>query len=122
MGRGKLDHKSVPGVICEVPEHGNYRMVCKGGVLKDCLMAQCFQVEEIKNQSIMKLKALENWQAAKQISIREALRAISMLGGQGFFFCNCKGNCNKNGCKCRKNGRQCNSKCHPCSTACEDHS
>ena len=48
VDRGKLDHKSVPGVICEVTEHGNYRIVCKGGVLKDCLVAQRFQVEQIK--------------------------------------------------------------------------
>jgi hypothetical protein len=122
VDRGKLDHKSVPGVICEVTEHGNYRIVCKGGVLKDCLMAQRFLVEPIKKPEHYDLQnALENWQGAKKISIREALRAISMLGGQGFFFCNCKGNCKKNGCKCRKNGRQCNSKCHPCSTACENH-
>jgi hypothetical protein len=53
VDRGKLDHKSVPGVICEVTEHGNYQIVCKGSVLKDCLMAQHFQVEQIKNQNIM---------------------------------------------------------------------
>ncbi len=46
--RGKLDHKSVPGVICEVTEPDNYRIVYKDGVLKDCLMAQHFQVEELK--------------------------------------------------------------------------
>jgi hypothetical protein len=89
----------------------------------DCLMAQRFQVEPIKKPENYDLQnALENWQGAKKISVREALRAISMMGGQGFFFCNCKGNCKKNGCKCRKNGRQCNSKCHPCSTACKNHS
>jgi hypothetical protein len=123
VDRGKLNHKSVPGVVCEVTEHGNYRIVCKGGVLKDCLMAQHFQLEEIKKPENYDLQnALENWQGAKRISICEALRVISLLGGQGFFFCNCKGNCKKNGCKCRKNGRQCNSKCHPCSTVCENHS
>ena len=74
-----------------------------------------------KNRALQPSECIENWQTAKQISIHEALRAISMLGGQGFFFWNCKGNCKKNGCKCRKNGRQCNSKCHPCSTACENH-
>ncbi len=82
MDRGKLDHKSVPGVICEVTDNGYYRIVFKGGVLKDCLMTQRFQVEELKKAEHYDLQdALENWQGAKKISIREALRAISMLGG-----------------------------------------
>ncbi len=62
MDRGKLDHKSVPGVICEVTEHGNYRIACKGGVLKDCLIAQCFQVEDLKKPEHYDFQdALENW-------------------------------------------------------------
>ena len=48
VDRGKLDHKSVPGEICEVTENGNYQILCKCGLLKDCLMAQHFQVEELK--------------------------------------------------------------------------
>ncbi len=48
MERGKLDHKSVPGVIVEITEHGNYRIACKGGVLKDGLGGQRFQIEKIK--------------------------------------------------------------------------
>jgi hypothetical protein len=123
VDRGKLDHKSVPGVICEVTEHNNYRIVCKGGVLRDCLMRQRFQVEEIKKAEHYGLEtALQNWQTRDKISIREALRAISMLGGQGVFFCNCKGKCIKFNCKCRKNGRQCNSKCHPNNKDCVNQS
>lgn len=119
VDRGKMDHKSVPGVICEVTEHSNYRIVCKGGVLKDCLMATRFRVEAIKRAEHYGLEhALKDWETKPRISLREALRAISVMGGQGFFFCNCKGNCDKNSCKCKKNGRQCNSKCHPSNTVC----
>ncbi len=92
MDRGKLDHKSVPGVICEVTEHGSYRIVCKRGVLKDCLTAQHFQEELIKKPEHYDLQnALENWQGAKKISICEALRAILVMGGQGFFYATAKG-------------------------------
>jgi hypothetical protein len=42
VGKGKLDHKSVPGIICKIMEHSNYSIFCKGGVLKDCLMKQRF--------------------------------------------------------------------------------
>ena len=119
VDRGKMDHKSVPGVVCQVTEHNNYRIVCKGGVLKDCLMPTRFRVELIKRAEHYGLEdALQDWERKPKISIREALRAISMLGGQGFFFCSCKGTCDKNSCKCKKNGRQCNSKCHPSNRVC----
>ncbi len=103
MDRGKLDHKSVPGVIVEVTEHDNYRIACKGGVLKDCLGGQRCQVENIKRVKHYDLQeAFDNWKFMRKISIREALTFISKMGGQGFFFCNCKGNCDKNTCNARK--------------------
>jgi hypothetical protein len=37
VDRGNLDHKSVPGVACEVREQDNYRIVCKDNMLKDSL-------------------------------------------------------------------------------------
>ncbi len=49
VDRGKMDHKSVPGVIVEVTKHDNYRIACKGGVLKECMGAQRFQVESLKD-------------------------------------------------------------------------
>jgi len=123
VDRGKLDHRSVPGVIVEVTEHDNYRIVCKGGLLRDCLGAQRFQVEALKQAEHYDLtEAVANWKHFRHISIREALTCISKMGGQGFFFCNCKGKCDKNNCKCRKNHRPCNSKCHPTSTCCVNQS
>jgi hypothetical protein len=119
VDRGKLDPHSVPGVVCEVTEHDNYRIACNGGVLKDCLGRGRFQIEMIKKAEHYDLQdALESWQTKKRISIREALAAISMMGGQGCFFCNCKGKCDTNICNCRKNKKQCNSKCHPRNTCC----
>jgi hypothetical protein len=111
-----MDHKSVPGVVCQVTEHNNYRIVCKGSVLKDCLMPR---VEPIKRAEHYGLEdALQGWERKPKISIRQALHAISMMGGQGFFFCNCKRTSDKKSCKCKRNGRQCNSKCHPSNRVC----
>jgi hypothetical protein len=119
VDRGKLHHKSIPGVIVEVTEHDNYRIACKGGTLKECLGVQRFQVETLKKPEHYDLdEPFSNWQFMRKISIREALTFISKMGGQGFFFCNCKGKCDKNNCKYRKNGRDCNSKCHPQNTNC----
>jgi hypothetical protein len=42
VDRDKMDRKSVPGVICQVTEQNNYRIVCNGGVLKDCLKYAIF--------------------------------------------------------------------------------
>ena len=92
-----MDHKSVPGVVCQVTEHNNYRIVCKGGMLKDCLMRTRFQVEPIKRAEHYGLSdALQDWDIKPNFLIREALQAISMVGGQGFFFCNCTGSCDAN--------------------------
>ncbi len=96
MERSKLDHKSVPGIICQVTKHNNYRIVCEGGALKYYLIVQRFWVEPIKKAENYDLEdALQNWETKAKTSICEALHAISMMGGQGFFFCNCKGSCNK---------------------------
>jgi hypothetical protein len=122
VDRGKLDHNSVPGIIVEVIEHENYRIVCKGGVLKECLGAQRFQTEPIKKVENYNLQeAFDNWNFMRRISICEALSFISKMGGKGFFFCNCKGKCDKNNCQCKKNNRDCNSKCHPSNINCSNH-
>ncbi len=72
-------------------------------VLKDCIGAQRLQIEKIKKTEHYDLKeACENWKVMRKISIHEALTFISKMGGQGFFFCNCKGKCEKNTCKCKK--------------------
>jgi hypothetical protein len=33
---------------------------------------------------------LQDWETKPKISIHEALHVISIMGGQAFFFCNCK--------------------------------
>ena len=68
VDRGKLDPHSVPGVVCEVTEHDNYRIACNGGVLKDCLGRGRFQIEMIKKAEHYDLQdVLESWQTKKRI-------------------------------------------------------
>jgi hypothetical protein len=70
------------GVIVEVTKHDNYRIACKGGVLKECLGAQRFQVESLKDTAHYDLDvAFRSWSTMKKISIREALSHISKMGG-----------------------------------------
>jgi len=46
------------------------------------------------------------------ITLREAARKYSNLGGQGYDRCNCTQQCLNKKCKCKAAGKKCNSKCH----------
>ena len=119
MDRAKLYHKSVPVVIVKVTEHDNYIISCKEGVLKDSLGVQRFQIEKIKKAEHYDLnEAFEKLKFMRKNSIREALTFTSKMGGQGFFFCNCKVKCDKNTCKCKE---KINNKCYPRSNSCKNH-
>ncbi len=112
VNRGKQDPHSVPGVVCKVTEHDNCFIACNGGVLKDCIAWGQLQSEMIKKAEHYEL------QDAMEMSIQDAISAISMFGDQGCFFCNYKWKCDANICNYRKNKKQCNSKCHPRNISC----
>ena len=42
-----MDHRSIPGLICEATEHDQYRIVCAAGVLKSTLHRGAFFVDAI---------------------------------------------------------------------------
>lgn len=48
----------------------------------------------------------------KEMSLREVAAQNSILGGQGYKRCHCKGGCKNNKCICRASQKICNSKCH----------
>jgi hypothetical protein len=49
----------------------------------------------------------------KKVSVREAVKAVSIAGGQGVKACGCtSGNCNVGKCVCFNNKVPCNSRCH----------
>ena len=52
----------------------------------------------------------------KTTSIRGAINALSIGGGQGFFKCGASCKCNTMRCSCKKAGILCNSKCHKSTT------
>ena len=119
VDRSKVDHRSIPGLICEATEHDQYRIVCAAGVLKSTLYRGAFFVDAWKTPAVYGLQdALTNWQQKKRVSVREALAHISMVGGQGHVHCGCKTKCDNNRCSCKKEGLLCNSRCHPSSTCC----
>jgi hypothetical protein len=55
-----------------------------------------------------------------KVGVREAVKALSIGGGQGVFKCNCTKKCLTNLCKCKSNGVFCNSRCHGSNKICEN--
>ena len=55
---------------------------------------------------------MEDVDLESEVSLRAAARAESIGGGQGYFRCNCSGNCKTKRCKCFKENLKCNSRCH----------
>ena len=62
------------------------------------------------------------WDRLKKISLRQAVRNVSLSGGQGRLKCSCKvATCQTNRCACFKAKRKCNSRCHPANARCRNH-
>ena len=56
----------------------------------------------------------------EKVSIREAVKSVSLGLSQGFIRCNCNGKCITNRCSCKEANLSCNTKCHPTSSKCEN--
>jgi len=63
---------------------------------------------EVCKESFVQIKMVLN----TLISLREAARKCSNLGGQGYDRCNCQQQCITSKCKCRAAEKLCNSKCY----------
>ena len=64
-------------------------------------------------------QVVESWRGLPQgISVRQATRSQSAVGGQGILSCLCKGDCLSGKCKCLKAGRKCTSRCHKKNASC----
>ena len=114
VDRNKIDNRRLTCVVVELTEQGQYRLVCKGGVLETVYLHQDLHYEENKTPAFYGLEeALEKWRSMDKVSIRAGSNKVSVVGGQGHLHCNCGGNCDSNRCACRKAGVLCNSRCHP---------
>ena len=122
VDRGKMDHNCVPGVIVAVTEHTQYRVVCKAGLFKQTFHRSSFYVESGRTALQYDLHdALTDWENKPKVqSIRTALAAISMMGGQGHIHCSCTTLCDTARCTCKKANLLCNSRCHKSNTCCSN--
>ena len=108
VDRGAADPMNI---ICVILEKRDilFKLGCEVGIL-DTMFA--FNVID-KTDLISPLTFEKNPQ--KILSVREAIRLLSVGHGQGVLKCNCKtGECNKGRCSCFKAEppQKCNSRCH----------
>ena len=107
LDRGRCEYPNLKAIILEMHPNGSmWRLGCKSGVLDQWYSRNQFQ------PTLEKFMNVEDVDIEKEVSLRAAARAESIGGGQGYFRCNCTGNCKTKRCKCYKDNLKCNSRCH----------
>ncbi|KAI1692326.1 hypothetical protein DdX_21319 [Ditylenchus destructor] len=111
VDRAKTDPRNLLGVVME-EEDGFYRIGTDHGILSQQYSRN--KIEPSSSQFVSKENVPD-----KEISLRTAVGADSLSGGQGHKHCNCLQGCKTGKCNCRSLGRLCNSRCHN-STSCNN--
>lgn len=106
VDRGPADERNIKGIIVAINDNGGYKVGTNVGKVKGFMSRNQVECTESTTLSLQDVPDTE-------MSLREIVSKVSLSGGQGYFFCNCKkGNCKSARCKCRKSKVLCNSKCH----------
>lgn len=120
VDKSGLDSPNLIALIIEAKEvaDGNivYRVATKDGVLKGWITRDQF---DISKQKILKITQVNT---TIELSKRTANSIQSLVGGQGFKFCNCTNECLGGRCGCFKANptMKCNSKCHSGNKKCKN--
>jgi hypothetical protein len=116
IDRRKGDPRNVMAVVTE-RIHNGYKLGTSGGLLLGAYTRNQFELSD--SQFLDK----ETVDKTSEISLRNAVRSVSVCGGQGFtkFRCSASGKlrCSTKTCACKKDVGLCNSRCYP-SIACNN--
>ena len=105
-----MDPRSIIAVFTDIKDEGFYELGTKLGELKALYTRNQFTIRKENFLSIEKVGPVE-------ISVREVVKKLSLVGGQGFRKCNSSKKCTKKMCLCKSANLLCNSKCQnsqPC--------
>ena len=102
--RTKGDRPNIIGVVMEV-EGTKYTTGTCQGVIKGRPARNQLEFVKYKGISVANVPA-------KELTLREIVRAKSIYGGQSFKKCSFRSNCLTQRCSCLKAGLRCNSACH----------
>lgn len=107
-----LGASDAPNIVCIILDKNDsmFRLGHKGGILKEWFPFNVLQ----KIDGVAMNFTKDDVPIDKEISVREAIKFVSIAGGQGYKACNCKtGKCGKGTkCTCFRDGVKCNSRCH----------
>lgn len=112
MNNVDLGSADAPNIVCIILEKVDDKMFRLGHT--SGTIAECFPfhvLTKIDNSAFnLKIEDIPD----KEVTLREAIRSVSIDNGQGFKACNCvTGTCGKGTrCTCFKSGLKCNSRCH----------
>jgi hypothetical protein len=106
---GSADAPNIVCIILEKVDDKMFRLGHTSGIIAECFS---FHVLTRIDNSAFNLKIEDI--PDKEVTLREAIRSLSIANGQGFIVCNCvTGTCGKGTrCTCFKSGLKCNSRCH----------
>jgi hypothetical protein len=103
--RGRSDPANLIGVILNKTA-GSFKVGTKAGILSGKFSRN--QLEGIKFNGFTNRNVPD-----EEITIRTAVRTLSVGHGQGYKRCHCSSTCLTKRCSCMKAGIRCNSACHP---------
>ena len=105
IDRTKMDPRSIIAVITDIKDEEFYELGTKLGKLKALYTRNQFT---LCKENILSIEEY----GTEEISVREVVNKLSLVGGQGFRKCN-----STTMCLCKSANLLCNSKCHnsqPC--------
>ena len=106
---GSADAPNLECIILEKIGDIQFRLGHISGVLKECVTYNVLVKISDKSCTL----TIDKVPKDKKVSVREAVKAVSIAGGQGVKACGCtSGNCNIGKCVCFNNKVPCNSRCH----------
>ena len=102
--------RPILAVITDIKGEEFYEFATELGKLKALYTRNQFTLRKENFLSIEEV-------GTEEISVREVVNKLSLVGGQGFRKCNCSKKCTTKVCLCKSANLLCNSKCHNSQTA-----
>jgi len=110
IDRVKMDPRSIIAVITDIKDEEFYELATKLGKLKALYTRKQFT---LCKENLLSIEEV----GTEEISVREVVNKLALVGGQGFRKCICSKKCTTKMCLCKSANLPCNSKCHnsqPC--------
>jgi len=103
IDRAKMDPRSIIAVITDIKDEEFYELATKLGKVKALYTRNQFTLYKEIFLSIEEV-------GTEEISVREVVNKLSLVGGQEFRKCNCSKKCTTMMCLCKSANLLCNSK------------